>query len=73
MTNLSDNTDRVRIGHRLRQLRQDRNLTQAQLADLCEMKQTTISKIESGKFNASIDLLSRVIRPLGGELDIREG
>lgn len=64
--------DRERIGELIREARKKRGLTQGQLSDLCGLKQTTISKIESGKFNASVDLLSKILKPLGYELSIRE-
>lgn len=64
--------DRERIGELIREARKKRGLTQGQLSDLCGLKQTTISKIESGKFNASVDLLGRILQPLGCELSVRE-
>lgn len=63
---------RERIGVMIRELRQNKGLTQQELADLSGMNRTTIGKIESGKFNASIDLISKLIKPLGAELDIKE-
>ena len=62
---------RERIGRMIRELRQNKGLTQQELAELSGMNRTTIGKIESGKFNASIDLISKLIEPLGAELDIK--
>lgn len=66
------NNDRERIGGLIRAMRQERGMTQEQLAELAGMSRTTICKIESGKFNASIDLLAKVIAPLGAEITIME-
>lgn len=64
--------DREILGDKIKRLRRKRGLTQSQLSDMAHLTRTTISKIESGKFNASMDLITRLIRPLGGELDIKE-
>lgn len=63
---------RIVIGNKIKNIRQKKGLTQKQLSELSGMTQTTISKIEVGKFNASIDLISKLIEPLGAELDIKE-
>lgn len=60
------------IGNKIKNIRQKKGLTQRQLSELSGMTQTTISKIEVGKFNASIDLINKLIEPLGAELDIKE-
>lgn len=64
--------DREILGDKIKRLRRKRGLTQSQLSDMAHLTRTTISKIESGKFNASMDLITRLIRPLGAELDIKE-
>lgn len=60
------------IGNKIKNIRQKKGLTQSQLSEMSHLKRSTISKIESGKFNASIDLIERLIKPLGAELDIKE-
>lgn len=64
--------NRKKIGDKIKNIRQKKGLTQSKLSELSGMTQTTISKIEVGKFNASIDLISKLIEPLGAELDIKE-
>lgn len=69
---MDETSSRERIGLSIKSVRQRKGLTQEQLAELSGMSRTTISKIEAGKFNASIDLLEKLIKPLGAELDIKE-
>ena len=69
---MDETSSRERIGLSIKSVRQCKGLTQEQLAELSGMSRTTISKIEAGKFNASIDLIEKLIKPLGAELDIKE-
>jgi DNA-binding XRE family transcriptional regulator len=48
---------RSKIGQSIREIRKNRGYNQAQLAEIMKISRTTISKIESGKFNCSIDYL----------------
>ena len=50
---------RLEIGESIRQIREGEGLTQEQLAEKMQISRSTISKIESGKFNFSIDYLSK--------------
>lgn len=50
---------RIKIGETIRKIREKRGYNQEQLAEVMKVSRTTISKIESGKFNCSIDYLSK--------------
>lgn len=50
---------RVKIGSSLRAIRENRGWSQEQLAEKMNISRSTISKIESGKFNCSIDYLAK--------------
>jgi transcriptional regulator with XRE-family HTH domain len=50
---------RLRIGEEIRNIREEKGYSQEQLADIMKVSRTTISKIENGKFNFSIDYLSK--------------
>ncbi|SHH83208.1 helix-turn-helix domain-containing protein [Flavobacterium johnsoniae] len=50
---------RLKIGETIREIREKRGYNQEQLADIMNVSRTTISKIENGKFNFSIDYLSK--------------
>lgn len=64
---------RLEIGLSIRQIREGRGLTQEQLAERMSISRSTISKIESGKFNLSIDYLSRFADFLNFEIILKEG
>lgn len=44
----------VKIGTRIRLLREAKNMTQQDLADLCNFDKSDMSKIESGKANPTL-------------------
>ncbi len=48
------------VARNLRDLRQQKGLTQGQLAEAAETTDATISRIERGRFSPSQDLLSRL-------------
>ena len=64
---------RLEVGESIKQIREDRGLTQEQLAERMSISRSTISKIESGKFNFSIDYLSRFADFLNFEIILKEG
>ena len=55
--------------NRLKVLRGERNLTQAQLADALEVSRQTINAIEKGKFDPSLPLAFRVARLFGMQIE----
>lgn len=64
---------RLEIGLSIKQIREGRGLTQEQLAERMSISRSTISKIESGKFNFSVDYLSRFADFLNFEIILMEG
>ena len=50
--------------------RSELNLTQKELADRIGIKQSNISRLESGNYNPSLDFLKKVAQGLGKELHI---
>ena len=53
-----------KIGNRIRQLRQEKHLSQEAFADMCELDRTYISSIEKGKRNVSIISLEKIANAL---------
>ncbi len=69
--NLDDKRFLQNLGFRLRDLRQARNLTQAELGDKCGLHRTFIGSVERGERNVSIlnlRLLARILRVSLAEL-----
>lgn len=62
--------ERKRLGDRVSNLRMNKGLKQAELAEASSVDRTNIAKIERGRYNASFDILSRICRALGSVLDI---
>lgn len=63
-------TEQHRIGLALRELRTLRRFTQKEVAELAGTTRTTVTKIERGEYNVSIELLSRITAVLGGTVEI---
>lgn len=62
--------DRLRIGNRIRELREAQGLTTTQLGERCGLIQSTISKVENGKWSVSLDILSKISAVLGAKVEI---
>ena len=60
----------VDIGIRIKGIREQRNLSQLDLASLCNMDRTNISRIESGKTNLTLKSMVIICNAL--EIDIKE-
>lgn len=56
---------RHRLGSRLRALRQDRQLTQEELAERAEIHPTFLAKIEAGQRLPSLEVIRRLAGALG--------
>ena len=59
---------RDRIGWNLRKIRTAKGVTQENLAVDADVDRTTISGIERGDFNASVDLLARLATALSTDI-----
>lgn len=62
--------ERERIGKRVVELRKEKGFTQEDLAEAAGIDRTNIAKIEGGKYNVSIDILSKVADVFGCSFDI---
>lgn len=61
-----------KIGHKIRDLREERGLSQKDLADKLNMTRSAISKVEHGTRKITLERLGRILEALGyeGELSI---
>ncbi len=50
------------VGQRIRQHRQERNLTQTELARHIGIQQSDLSRIEKGEYRVSLDVLFRLLQ-----------
>lgn len=62
---------RLKIGQTIREIREKQGLNQEQLAVKMQISRSTISKIESGKFNLSLDYLSKFAAYLNFEIILK--
>jgi transcriptional regulator with XRE-family HTH domain len=62
--------DRIRIGRRIEDLRKQAGLSQRDLAARCGIAQSTIYRIEAGKFAVRLDLLESIANVLGKKVDL---
>ena len=61
----------IKIGLLLRKAREEKNLTQAQLADLVDKKRTYISRVENNGSNLTLKTLYGIVeKGLGGKVNI---
>lgn len=59
----------MNVGEKLRQLRQERNLTQPELSDALGIEQSYLSKLETGKSLPSGDVLNRILSVFDTDLE----
>ena len=62
---------RAEIASQLKAARMSVNLTQQNLAERCGTKKSNISRMESGRYNPSLDFLVKVADSLGKEVSIK--
>ena len=53
------------VGKKIRQLRKDRNLTQAELAARIGVQQSDLCRMETGEYKVSLDALFKILRIFG--------
>ena len=61
--------DRERIGHRIRELREEQRLDAKTVAMKAGITPANMSRIEQGRYSPGLDILSRIASALGMQLD----
>lgn len=61
---------RQKIGKKIKELRESKNMSQRQLEKMTGLTHNHICRIEAGKYNLSIDTLSRLCTALDAEITI---
>lgn len=63
-------TERVRIGRRIKELREAKKMDARDLALLTGIDAANLSRIEQGKYSTGVDILSRICVILDAHLDL---
>lgn len=66
---MNKNDERLRIGQRIKELRQEKGLSQRQLADMCGLQQSHIARIEAGRYSVGLDTLALIGSAIGKKID----
>ena len=64
--------NRESIGKQIRLYREKKGISQEELAEVMEVKNSTISKIEAGKFAITIDYLAKLAWYLDFDISVLE-
>lgn len=59
---------KIRLGKRIKELREQNKLTQLDIASSCDFEKTSISRIEAGRTNPTVTTLYKISIALGVEL-----
>ena len=62
---------RESVVRQLKEVRKGKGMTQQELAELVGTKKSNISRLESGRYNPSLDFLERVAGGLGREIEVK--
>lgn len=63
---------RKEVGKQLAVLRKSKGLSQRKLAEISGYSYANIAKIETGKYNVSIDILGKILECLNARIKIEE-
>lgn len=67
---MNKESERLRIGQRIADLRKEKNLTQQDIADKTGLQRNHVSRIEQGRYSVGFDTLQAIAEALGGTIDI---
>ena len=65
------NATREEVAQQLREVRKSQGMTQELLADRVGTKKSNISRLESGRYNPSLDFLVKVAGGLGKQIQVK--
>lgn len=65
------NSPREEIVRQLKEVRKAEGMTQEHLAELVGTKKSNISRLESGRYNPSLDFLVKVADGLGKQISVK--
>ena len=65
------NATREEVAQQLREVRKSQGMTQESLADRVGTKKSNISRLESGRYNPSLDFLVKEAGGLGKQIQVK--
>lgn len=65
------NSPRAEVVRQLKEVRKAEGMTQEHLAELVGTKKSNISRLESGRYNPSLDFLVKVADGLGKQITVK--
>ncbi len=65
------NSPRQEVARQIKQVRKEQGITQESLAELVGTKKSNISRLESGRYNPSLDFLAKVAGGLGKKIQVK--
>lgn len=68
----SKNEERIRIGKRIKQIREEKHLEAKTLSMLTGIDAANLCRIEQGKQSAGIDVLSKIANAMGYQIELVE-
>lgn len=64
-------TPRLDVVRQLKEMRKSEGMTQEELAEIVGTKKSNISRLESGRYNPSLDFLVKVAGGLGKQVQVK--
>lgn len=61
---------RIRIGARLREMREEAGMTVREVAERAEVTSANVINIENGRYSVGLDVLERISNALGASVEI---
>jgi len=68
---LKENDSKYQLIRELIKIRKEKKMTQTKLAEIIHTRQSNISRLESGDYNPSLELLTKIARATHKKLEIR--
>ena len=62
---------REELGNTINELRQQRGMSIRELAERSEVNKATIVNLEKGRFSPRFDIVERIVKELGGTIEIK--
>ena len=67
---MEQNAARHQVARQIKDVRKEQGMTQESLAELVGTKKSNISRLESGRYNPSLDFLVKVAKGLGKQIQV---